>query len=108
MFRGLQKEEIVLLTHGDSVDKVADGFKVVARSGNIVAGKNSDFIKTFFIVIMILYEIFLNFHLKSLLCFICFLKTFIVPVGQRTATVFFPSPIWISLGSGLVPSAFTH
>lgn len=44
MFRGLQKEEIVLLTHGDSVDKVADGFKVVARSGNIVAGENS---KTF-------------------------------------------------------------
>lgn len=37
-FRGLQKEEVVLLTHGDSVDKVADGFKVVARSGNIVAG----------------------------------------------------------------------
>lgn len=41
VFRGLQKEEIVLLTHGDSVDKVADGFKVVARSGNIVAGENS-------------------------------------------------------------------
>uniref|UniRef100_A0A673UA34 GMP synthase (glutamine-hydrolyzing) n=1 Tax=Suricata suricatta TaxID=37032 RepID=A0A673UA34_SURSU len=38
LFRGLQKEEIVLLTHGDSVDKVADGFKVVARSGTIVAG----------------------------------------------------------------------
>ncbi|KAM5293349.1 GMP synthase [glutamine-hydrolyzing] [Ctenodactylus gundi] len=38
LFRGLQKEEIVLLTHGDSVDKVADGFKVVARSGNITAG----------------------------------------------------------------------
>lgn len=36
--RGLQKEEMVLLTHGDSVDKVADGFKVVATSGNIVAG----------------------------------------------------------------------
>ena len=42
--RGLQKEEIVLLTHGDSVVKVADGFKVVARSGNIVAGETS---KTF-------------------------------------------------------------
>ena len=41
LLRGLQKEEIVLLTHGDSVDKVADGFKVVARSGNIVAGKTS-------------------------------------------------------------------
>ncbi|XP_069474530.1 GMP synthase [glutamine-hydrolyzing] [Ambystoma mexicanum] len=38
LFRGLQKEEVVLLTHGDSVDKVADGFKVVAHSGNIVAG----------------------------------------------------------------------
>lgn len=37
-FRGLQKEEVVLLTHGDSVDKVADGFKVVAQSGNVVAG----------------------------------------------------------------------
>uniref|UniRef100_A0A8C9SLK5 GMP synthase (glutamine-hydrolyzing) n=1 Tax=Scleropages formosus TaxID=113540 RepID=A0A8C9SLK5_SCLFO len=38
LFRGLQKEEVVLLTHGDSVDKVADGFKVVAQSGNIVTG----------------------------------------------------------------------
>lgn len=37
--RGLQKEEVVLLTHGDSVDKVADGFKVVAQSGNIIAGE---------------------------------------------------------------------
>uniref|UniRef100_A0A9J8ABS4 GMP synthase [glutamine-hydrolyzing] n=1 Tax=Cyprinus carpio carpio TaxID=630221 RepID=A0A9J8ABS4_CYPCA len=37
LFRGLQKEENVLLTHGDSVDKVADGFKVVAQSGNIAA-----------------------------------------------------------------------
>uniref|UniRef100_A0A672NPL7 Glutamine amidotransferase n=1 Tax=Sinocyclocheilus grahami TaxID=75366 RepID=A0A672NPL7_SINGR len=37
LFRGLQKDEHVLLTHGDSVDKVADGFKVVAQSGNIVA-----------------------------------------------------------------------
>lgn len=39
--RGLQKEELVLLTHGDSVDKVADGFKVVAQSGNIIAGEPS-------------------------------------------------------------------
>lgn len=39
LIRGLQKEELVLLTHGDSVDKVADGFKVVAQSGNIIAGK---------------------------------------------------------------------
>lgn len=39
VIRGLQKEELVLLTHGDSVDKVADGFKVVAQSGNIIAGE---------------------------------------------------------------------
>lgn len=39
LHRGLQKEELVLLTHGDSVDKVADGFKVVAQSGNIIAGE---------------------------------------------------------------------
>lgn len=39
IIRGLQKEELVLLTHGDSVDKVADGFKVVAQSGNIIAGE---------------------------------------------------------------------
>lgn len=39
--RGLQKEEHVLLTHGDSVDKVADGFKVVAQSGNIIAGRQT-------------------------------------------------------------------
>lgn len=38
LHRGLQKEEVVLLTHGDSVDKVADGFKVVAQSGNVIAG----------------------------------------------------------------------
>lgn len=41
VIRGLQKEELVLLTHGDSVDKVADGFKVVAQSGNIIAGEPS-------------------------------------------------------------------
>lgn len=44
VFRGLQKEEVVLLTHGDSVDKVADGFKVVARSGNIVAGMHLEYL----------------------------------------------------------------
>ncbi|KAJ8357824.1 hypothetical protein SKAU_G00206180 [Synaphobranchus kaupii] len=37
LFRGLQKEELVLLTHGDSVDKMADGFKAVAQSGSIIA-----------------------------------------------------------------------
>lgn len=40
IFHGLDNSEEVLLTHGDSVsaDTVADGFKVVARSGGHVAG----------------------------------------------------------------------
>lgn len=45
--RGLQKEELVLLTHGDSVDKVADGFKVVAQSGIIIAGEQQVFFSNF-------------------------------------------------------------
>lgn len=69
MFRGLQKEEIVLLTHGDSVDKVADGFKVVARSGNIVAGENY---KTFadFISSVLIYAFSYKFSSKKH-CFCC-------------------------------------
>jgi GMP synthase (glutamine-hydrolysing) len=40
LFAGLQAEEKVLLTHGDSLDEagVAPGFQVIARSGGIVAG----------------------------------------------------------------------
>ena len=36
--RGLDKEETVLLTHGDTTDKVADNFKVTAKSGHHIAG----------------------------------------------------------------------
>lgn len=38
LFQGLMKEEEVLLTHGDSINKLADGFKVIARSGDLIAG----------------------------------------------------------------------
>ncbi|CAH1773036.1 unnamed protein product [Owenia fusiformis] len=38
LYRGLSKEQVVLLTHGDSIDKVADGFKTVAMSGKTIAG----------------------------------------------------------------------
>ena len=38
--RGLKKDQVVLLTHGDSISKVAKDFKVVAQSGDIVAGGN--------------------------------------------------------------------
>lgn len=38
LFTGLNNEEDVLLTHGDSVNKVAEGFKVVATSGDIISG----------------------------------------------------------------------
>ena len=36
--RGLESEQTVLLTHGDSVDDVADGFQVIARSAHSIAG----------------------------------------------------------------------
>merc|ERR1712048_1384169 len=32
LFAGMDKKQRVLLTHGDSVDKVADGFRTVAQS----------------------------------------------------------------------------
>ncbi|KAK6174661.1 hypothetical protein SNE40_017896 [Patella caerulea] len=37
LFKGLDKTQHVLLTHGDSVEKIADGFTIVAESGDIVA-----------------------------------------------------------------------
>lgn len=37
LFKGLNNKETVLLTHGDSVDKVAPAFRSVATSGNIIA-----------------------------------------------------------------------
>ena len=38
LFAGLGSTSTVLLTHGDSVDKVPEGFTVMARSGELVAG----------------------------------------------------------------------
>lgn len=37
IFKGLSKEQQVLLTHGDSLETVGEGFKVAATSGNIIA-----------------------------------------------------------------------
>lgn len=37
MFKGLEKSQRVLMSHGDSVDKLADGFKICARSGQVAA-----------------------------------------------------------------------
>ena len=36
----MQPEQEVLLTHGDSIDRVASNFKVIAKSGDIIAGMN--------------------------------------------------------------------
>ena len=41
LFKGLGKRTQVLLTHGDSIDKVPDGFRVVATSGDITAAIES-------------------------------------------------------------------
>ncbi|MFH1590004.1 MAG: glutamine-hydrolyzing GMP synthase [archaeon] len=37
IFFGLSKKETVLMSHGDSINKVANGFKIIANSDNIVA-----------------------------------------------------------------------
>jgi len=37
LFDGLQSKERVLMSHGDSVSQLAPGFKVAARSGDVVA-----------------------------------------------------------------------
>ena len=47
LFLGLNNEEEVLLTHGDSVNKVADGFKVIAKSGDIIAGIANEKLKLY-------------------------------------------------------------
>ena len=36
--RGLDTKQMVLLTHGDSIDKVAEGFTSIAKSGDLIAG----------------------------------------------------------------------
>lgn len=40
--RGLDKEQMVLLSHGDSIDRVADCFRTTARSSSFIAGIASD------------------------------------------------------------------
>jgi len=42
LFKGLAKRQQVLLTHGDSIDKVADNFKVIGTSGNLVTAIAND------------------------------------------------------------------
>ena len=46
-FRGLAKKQKVLLTHGDSLGKVADTFKAVATSGPIIAAIANEKTKIF-------------------------------------------------------------
>lgn len=42
--RGLEENQDVLLTHGDSINKVADGFRVIGQSGPIIVGKSYDWV----------------------------------------------------------------
>ncbi|XP_014276827.1 GMP synthase [glutamine-hydrolyzing] isoform X1 [Halyomorpha halys] len=42
LFKGLEKNQHVLLTHGDCIEKVAESFKAVAHSNNIIAGIAND------------------------------------------------------------------
>ncbi|XP_054713979.1 GMP synthase [glutamine-hydrolyzing]-like isoform X2 [Uloborus diversus] len=47
LFKGLDKEEMVLLTHADSVDKIADTFKVTAKSGHHIAAIANEKLKIY-------------------------------------------------------------
>ncbi len=38
LFEGLSEKQSVLMSHGDSVEKVAEGFEVCAVSGDVIAG----------------------------------------------------------------------
>ncbi|XP_063987123.1 GMP synthase [glutamine-hydrolyzing] [Diachasmimorpha longicaudata] len=42
LFKGMQKEQLVLLTHGDSIDRVADCFRTTATSSNFIVAIASD------------------------------------------------------------------
>jgi len=37
LFKGLETRQNVLLTHGDSIDKIADGLHCVAKSSRLIA-----------------------------------------------------------------------
>lgn len=38
LFKGLEPTQSVLLTHGDTVDQVGKGFRIIAQSGELIAG----------------------------------------------------------------------
>ncbi|CAG0887726.1 unnamed protein product [Darwinula stevensoni] len=42
LFQNLEKKQDVLLTHGDSVDKLADGFRIISSSASAVSGIAND------------------------------------------------------------------
>ncbi|KAK3104528.1 hypothetical protein FSP39_004229 [Pinctada imbricata] len=47
LFKDLNEEQEVLLTHGDSIDKVAEGFTSIAKSGDLIAGIANDNLKLY-------------------------------------------------------------
>lgn len=46
LFSGLGKQESVLMSHGDSIEKLADGFSAIAKTGEVVAAIYSEEKKT--------------------------------------------------------------
>lgn len=47
LFKGLQGTQPVLLTHGDSIDKIAESFHPVAKSASFIAGIANDNLRLF-------------------------------------------------------------
>ncbi|CAG7818979.1 unnamed protein product, partial [Allacma fusca] len=42
IFKGLTRKQTVLLTHGDSVDRVGNGFIVIGSTGNVIAAISNE------------------------------------------------------------------
>ncbi|XP_043252177.1 GMP synthase [glutamine-hydrolyzing] [Colletes gigas] len=42
LFKGLEKAQMVLLSHGDTIGRMADSFRIIATSPNFIAGIASD------------------------------------------------------------------
>ncbi|MGI5825018.1 MAG: glutamine-hydrolyzing GMP synthase [Bacillota bacterium] len=47
LFDGLAEQEVVLMSHGDSVEKLAAGFQVTGKSGDVVAAIANDALKIY-------------------------------------------------------------
>eukprot|EP00931_Biecheleriopsis_adriatica_P057029 TRINITY_DN3381_c0_g2_i5.p1 TRINITY_DN3381_c0_g2~~TRINITY_DN3381_c0_g2_i5.p1 ORF type:complete len:686 (-),score=145.50 TRINITY_DN3381_c0_g2_i5:201-2258(-) len=85
LFTKLDAKQKVLLTHGDTVDKIADSFRVVARSGGLCAGIGNDGKKIYGVQFHPEVDLSINGNvmLKNFLFGICGLRGLFTPVSRE-------------------------